>query len=363
VTTVRSIPRRFAYTAAAALVAGAFLAPPAAQAGPADALSTDAAMAVAGARDAVISGTMTTLEATLGDQTAGSYLDQATGKLMVNVTDAATAESVRVAGAVPRFVTRSGTQLKAATSELQRSASITGTAWWVDPVSNQVVVSADNTVTGANYAQLQKVVTGLGGTARMERDAGTLKPLVTGGDAITTGGARCSLGFNVLVGNTAMFLTAGHCTNIGASWSGGGQALGNRFGTSFPGNDYGIVQYNANVTNRPGHVNLYNGTDRDIANAGNAFVGQAVQRSGSTTGLRGGTVNAVNATVTYPQGQVTGLIRTNVCAEPGDSGGSLFANNTALGMTSGGSGNCTAGGTTFFQPVTEALAVFGARVY
>jgi streptogrisin D len=74
-------------------------------------------------------------------------------------------------------------------------------------------------------------------------------------------------------------------------------------------------------------------------------------------------VNAVNATVTYPQGQVTGLIRTNVCAEPGDSGGSLFAGTTALGMTSGGSGDCTAGGTTFFQPVTEALAVFGVTIY
>jgi streptogrisin B len=32
-------------------------------------------------------------------------------------------------------------------------------------------------------------------------------------------------------------------------------------------------------------------------------------------------------------------------------------------MTSGGSGDCTAGGTTFFQPVTEALAVFGVTIY
>jgi streptogrisin C len=62
---------------------------------------------------------------------------------------------------------------------------------------------------------------------------------------------------------------------------------------------------------------------------------------------------------------VYGLIRTNVCAEPGDSGGSLVSNPgsgvkvAALGMTSGGSGNCTSGGTTFFQPVTEALSVYG----
>jgi hypothetical protein len=30
---------------------------------------------------------------------------------------------------------------------------------------------------------------------------------------------------------------------------------------------------------------------------------------------------------------------------------------------SGGSGNCTSGGTTFFQPVTEALSAYGVSVY
>ena len=65
----------------------------------------------------------------------------------------------------------------------------------------------------------------------------------------------------------------------------------------------------------------------------------------------------------YPQGTVSGLIRTNICAQPGDSGGPLFTGTAALGLTSGGWGNCTTGGTTFFQPVTEALSVYGAQVY
>ena len=78
---------------------------------------------------------------------------------------------------------------------------------------------------------------------------------------------------------------------------------------------------------------------------------------------RGGRPGALNATVNYAEGQVRGLIRTNVCAQPGDSGGSLFAGSTALGLTSGGSGNCTTGGTTYFQPVTEALSVYGVSVY
>jgi hypothetical protein len=54
-----------------------------------------------------------------------------------------------------------------------------------------------------------------------------------------------------------------------------------------------------------------------------------------------------------------------VCAEPGDSGGSLVTNSgtrRAVGMTSGGSGNCSSGGTTFFQPVTEALSAYGVSL-
>ncbi len=85
-------------------------------------------------------------------------------------------------------------------------------------------------------------------------------------------------------------------------------------------------------------------------------------RSGSTTGWRCGTIQARNASVTYPQGTVNRLIRTTVCAEPGDSGGSLIAGSQAQGVTSGGSGNCSSGGTTYFQPVNEILQVYGLQL-
>jgi streptogrisin D len=76
-----------------------------------------------------------------------------------------------------------------------------------------------------------------------------------------------------------------------------------------------------------------------------------------------GTVTGLDATVNYGNGDiVNGLIQTDVCAEPGDSGGSLFDGDAAIGLTSGGSGDCTSGGETFFQPVTEALSTFGARI-
>ncbi len=81
---------------------------------------------------------------------------------------------------------------------------------------------------------------------------------------------------------------------------------------------------------------------QDITRAANAYVGENVRRSGSTTGVRGGYVQALNATVRYAEGSVYGLIQTNVCAEPGDSGGSLFDGTAAIGLTSGGSGSGTA---------------------
>jgi streptogrisin D len=350
-----SVSRRAGLIVCAAGLAGAaLLAAPGAQA--TQALSSPD-------RDAATIAT--TLADRLGSRTAGSYLDRKTGQLTVTVTDAAAARTVRDAGAVPRFVGRSGADLQQASAELRRSARIIGTAWAVDPAANQIVVSVDSSVTGARLAQVTAVVSRLGAAARLERVAGRFSMAISGGDAIYGSSYRCSLGFNVRRGSTYFFLTAGHCTNLASTWyanSSHSVVLGTRTGTSFPGNDYGIVQYTGSVSH-PGNVDLYNGSKQDITSAGNAYVGQTVRRSGSTTGVHSGRVTALNATVNYAQGTVYGLIKTTVCAEPGDSGGSLFAGSTALGLTSGGSGNCSSGGTTFFQPVTEPLGVYGVSVY
>jgi streptogrisin B len=97
-----------------------------------------------------------------------------------------------------------------------------------------------------------------------------------------------------------------------------------------------------------------------------AFVGESVKRTGSTTGTHSGTVTALNVSVHYsghPGGTVSGLIQTTVCAEGGDSGGPLYDGKKALGLTSGGSGDCTSGGTTFFQPVREAADAYGVTIF
>lgn len=305
------------------------------------------------------------LTARLGAATAGSYLDES-GRLVVTVTDRAWAETVSAAGARVRVVDHSAAALAASTEVLERTAKIPGTSWGADPVTNQVVVSADATVTGAALDRVKSVVAGLGSTARLERVAGSFRTTIAGGDAILGGGVRCSLGFNVKTPgtSTAYLLTAGHCGNVTSTWStSGGQAIASRTGTSFPGNDYALFRYTSGIS-RPGEVNLYDGTRRGIDNAADPVVGQTVGRSGSTTGFHRGKVTGLNVTVNYVDGTtVTGMIATTVCVQGGDSGGPLFANNTALGLTSGGSGDCTSGGRSFYQPVTEALRAYGVVVY
>ena len=271
---------------------------------------------------------------------------------------------MRAIGATPKLVKFSSTALNNITRSLDSSARIPGTAWAVDPTTDQVLVSLDQSVTGAKQAKITAIVNKFGSAARIEHVAGTFSKYIAGGDAIYGGQYRCSLGFNVRSGSTYYFLTAGHCGNIASTWysnSSHTSVLGNTVGSSFPGNDYAIVQY-TNGTIPPGTVDLYPGS-QDITSAGNAYVGESVKRSGSTTHVHSGSVTALNSTVNYAEGTVYGLIRTTVCAEGGDSGGPLFNGTIALGLTSGGSGNCTSGGTTYFQPVTEPLSVYGVSVY
>ena len=349
--------------ASAGLAAAALLTAPGAQAGGTSSVNPTASHSSDAARTQA--NVATRVERQLGRDAVGTYYDARTGTMVVNVTDRGDFAAVRAAGATPRLVSFSARQLSRVTSALESRASIPGTAWSIDPRGNEVDVTADPTVSRAEMARLRAVTSRFAARTDVERTSDRLQPTINGGQAIYGGGSRCSLGFNVRSGSTYYFLTAGHCTNIATYWYANSSQttyLGPRRGSSFPGNDYGIVRYDSSVSH-PGSVYLYNGSSQDITAAANAYVGEYVRRSGSTTGLRGGYVQALNATVNYSEGSVYGLIKTNVCAEGGDSGGSLFDGTYAIGLTSGGSGNCTTGGTTYFQPVTEALSAYGVSVY
>ncbi|GHB07477.1 MULTISPECIES: S1 family peptidase [Streptomyces] len=252
-------------------------------------------------------------------------------------------------------------QLRAA-GDAVLAADVAGTAWNADPATGRLVVTVDSTVSQAEINRIRKSAGANAGALRIEHTPGTFSTLISGGDAVYASSWRCSLGFNVRSGSTYYFLTAGHCTDGAGTWyadSGRTTVLGSTSGSSFPTDDYGIVRYTNTSVAKPGTVG-----GQDITSAANATVGMAVTRRGSTTGTHSGTVTGLNATVNYGGGDIVrGMIRTNVCAEPGDSGGPLYSGTRAIGLTSGGSGNCSSGGTTFFQPVTEALSAYGVSVF
>jgi streptogrisin B len=246
-------------------------------------------------------------------------------------------------------------ELAAVSAAVDRSG-VGGIAWYVDTASNRVVVTADRSVSAAELATIKRSAGAGAGAVQIKHATGVFAPLVSPGDAIYGGGYRCSLGFNVVQGSTYYFLTAGHCGKVAKTWYTNAShttLIGPTIDWSFPGNDYALVRYNNLSLSHPGGFT-----------AANAFVGESVTRDGSTTGVHAGTVTALNVTVRYVGGgTVRGMIQTNVCAEPGDSGGPLYDRTRALGLTSGGSGNCRTGGTTFYQPVTEAASVYGVTVF
>ncbi|MEU3903692.1 S1 family peptidase [Streptomyces goshikiensis] len=241
-------------------------------------------------------------------------------------------------------------------------ADVGGTAWHTDPATGTLVVSADSTVSEASLAKIRREAGADAAALRIERIPGKLTKLVSGGDAIYATSWRCSLGFNVRSGSTYYALTAGHCTDGAGTWwsdSARTAVVGSTVGSSFPTNDYGLVKYASNTPVPPGTVG-----SQDITSAVDPTLNMSVSRRGSTTGIHSGTVTGLGATVNYGGGDIVyGMIRTNVCAEPGDSGGPLYSGARAVGLTSGGSGNCSSGGTTFFQPVVEALSAYGVSVY
>ncbi|KFU80385.1 Alpha-lytic protease prodomain-containing protein [Amycolatopsis lurida] len=293
----------------------------------------------------------------------GAWFDPARGKLVVGVTDPAAAAAVRQAGAEPTPVAVSAARLDAAKAEIDMSAktepapaAVSG--WRADPRSGSVVVAVRPGAHGSDVeeflvrARKSGPVTVVTAPKAEPFAAGTV-----GGDPYyINGNTRCSIGFSVHGG----FVSAGHCGGTGSSVVGwDGSAMGNFAGSSFPGNDYAFIRIGNGWWTAP--VVLGWGTVSDALVRGSwvAPVGTSVCRSGSTTHWHCGTVLGHNETVNYSQGAVHQMTRTNVCAEPGDSGGSFITGDQAQGVTSGGWGNCGSGGETWFQPVNEILQNYG----
>jgi streptogrisin C len=200
-----------------------------------------------------------------------------------------------------------------------------------------------------------------GGVGHRRRGRSCLLADLHGGDTITTShGERCSVGFNAIKGRTRYVITAGHCTKLGGTWAGpDGSAIGSVTNTSFPGHDFGLVEVTSPSWEQTHDVDADNGY-LSVTGTTPAAVGDKVCLSGSTSGYHCGHVQAIGETVNYGNGDIVqGLTRTDLCAEAGDSGGSVMSGTQAQGMLSGGSGGCLLGGQSYFQPIQQVLSTYG----
>ncbi|MFI8949928.1 S1 family peptidase [Streptomyces sp. NPDC053750] len=345
---------------------------PAASAGLLEAMQRDFGLTAAEAEDRLAAERHATdLEPTArraaGKAYGGSWFDAEAGRLTVAVTsDAtpATVRAVRATGAHVRTVEHSERQLDAAKTRIDRLDAPAGVSGWhVDPAANAVIVDvvsgehADNDVRRFvdRAREAGPVTVRTVPSAPRTFAAGTV-----GGDPYYTGNVRCSIGFSVHGG----FVTAGHCGRAGAGVSGWDRSyIGTFQGSSFPDNDYAWVSVGSGWWTVPVVLGWGTVPDRLVRGSNVAPVGASICRSGSTTHWHCGTVLAKNETVNYSQGAVHQMTKTSVCAEGGDSGGSFISGDQAQGVTSGGWGNCSSGGETWFQPVNEILNRYGLTLH
>ncbi|MFJ9697286.1 S1 family peptidase [Kitasatospora sp. NPDC101183] len=314
-------------------------------------------------REARASQVRDALSRTLQGSWAGAWLEGPDATLVVATTDASAARAVTAHGGRASVVRHALSALDDAKKALDRSSDASAPEatplWYVDVKANTVVVQSSDDARTEAFLQESGVDRSL---VRVERATATPRPLadLRGGDAYyIDNAARCSIGFPVTQNGQPGFVSAGHCGQPGSNATdAGGSSIGTFQGSTFPGNDYSWVAANQGWTAQP-QVNDYAGGVVTVSGSSEQSVGGSVCRSGSTTGWHCGTVEELNATVNYAEGSVYGLTRTNVCAEPGDSGGSFISGNQAQGVTSGGSGDCSSGGETYFQPVNAILSTYG----
>ncbi|MFJ5556925.1 S1 family peptidase [Streptomyces sp. NPDC093250] len=304
---------------------------------------------------------------TAGSAYGGAWFDARSEKLTVAVTDDAdvsTVRALRASGAAVRTVEHSAKELDAAKSRIDRLDAPSGVnSWSVDPTANSVVVNVVDAQRADNDVRRFVAKARAAGPVTVRTvagQAGTFAAGTVGGDPYYTGNVRCSIGFSVHGG----FVTAGHCGGVGQQVRGwDGSYIGNFQGSSFPGNDYAWVNVGSGWWTVPVVLGWGTVPDQLVRGSAEAPVGASICRSGSTTHWHCGRVLAKNETVNYSQGAVHQMTKTSVCAEGGDSGGSFISGDQAQGVTSGGWGNCSGGGETWFQPVNEILNRYGLTLH
>ena len=309
-----------------------------------------------------------------GPDFAGTWIERTPRGFELVVATTAQQAKKLPKGTSVRLVDDSYAELNMAKAKLDGAAA-RGAAngvygWFVDVRNNSVTI---NVAPGARKSAIDFVARSNAdiGTVRFETMASQPKPLATlmgGSEYLSNDGTNyyyCSVGFPVTSNGAQGFATAGHC---GSAGDGAFVLVGKRTvsqigsfaASSFPNGDKAWVQVNNGHTLLPVVEGGKGSGDIPVHGSIEAPVGASVCRSGRTTGMHCGTIEAKNVTVQYPDTSVGGLTQVKVCAEGGDSGGSFITGaGQAQGVLSGGNYSCKGKqaslATSYFQPINPLL--------
>lgn len=308
---------------------------------------------------------------------AGAWLDTS-GRPIVALADAPTKPAARAAAVAAGFtvkdVAKNETTLRNEKSAFEKWLAgqpaavanlIRGSA--IDTVNNAIAVRVDRVAGGMqlpSFIDPGRIITTappVAGEQTTMPTAGLIAgqapgPAVIGGQpyAAIVGkrALRCSAGFNGTDGaGHVVNITAGHCDpNIPAAGTPAapaifavhGTAIGEPLGVfakSVLGNhDYSILRINDQSRARfQNNLVAAAGPPVPVTGVAVPVVGAPACKSGSRTGFSCGTVNAVEQSVQVGDRQLTNSFSMNVCALPGDSGGTVVTGTRALGISSASS--------------------------
>ncbi|MFJ9106476.1 S1 family peptidase [Streptomyces sp. NPDC102283] len=319
-----------------------------------------------------------TLAASLGDSdTAGVYYRN--GRPVIAVTDADTATAVRDAGGVAEVVKHSAATLESVHADLDELAGIPNTTWGVDPAGNTVTVGLYDGVPPTDRSRVLEAARAHGDAVRIEENSGKIEPTATyymrGGLGIFSR-RTCSAAFNVQNGAGKKFLlTAGHCM-LGGNYEwerkAGQVYLGTVHKWNYEPEDWALVQYKNPEVVAVGSLQLRDESEQSITTSRDPRAGENVKRLGTMSQDLSGKVIRTSTTVNYDTGAtVYHMIETDLCTRMGDSGGALYSDTYALGITSGGNyvdepcgdSDAQVGRRSFYQNVQRTVSREGYEVY
>jgi hypothetical protein len=317
----------------------------------------------------------------------GAFFDSAR-RLVVNVHTAQAAETAKAHGLSPRTVARGERALTALQTKVQALADRSGSAQvqsiGTDLPTDRLLVVLQPGQQSAKTVALVNQLKAVPGVA-VSTNSTTLAMTadVIGGQIMDlVPGTNCSLGFSgTRNGSDNVMISAGHCVEgnprvQNASAVRLGVGVASRFRTGQPSVDMGLMDIDSTNVGR-GYIDNRNGQTTRVTGSSKAPVGSTICKAGNTTGWTCGTITQYNLTVNYGGAggsvtRTTGLARSTVCTEGGDSGGAYISGTVAQGMTSGGpsdghdcgfnqGGNAT-GSYSFYQPVVDAASYYGVTL-